>query len=68
MRDHGAPLDKTTTVQAWATTWIDEVKKPHVDPKTLASYRGSVNHIISAMGKKRVSSLKPSDVRDLREH
>lgn len=68
IRDHGAPLDKTTTVQAWATTWIDEVKKPHVDPKTLASYRGSVNHIISAMGKKRVSSLKPSDVRDLREH
>lgn len=68
IREHGSPLDKTTTVADWARTWIDDVKKPHVDPKTLASYQGSVNHIISGLGRKRVSALKPSDVRDLREH
>ena len=66
--EHGAPLDKQVTVEAWANTWLDTVKKPNVDPKTYAGYASICKKwIIPTLGRKKVATLKPSDVRALRQ-
>lgn len=66
--EHGAPLDKQVTVAAWATTWLETVKKPNVDPKTFAGYASVCRKwIVPTLGRKKVSALKPSDVRALRQ-
>lgn len=65
---HGAPLDKQVTVASWATTWLETVKRPNVDPKTFAGYSSVCRKwIVPTLGRKRVSTLKPSDVRALRQ-
>jgi len=64
--EHGAPLDKTTTVAAWAPRWLDERRKV-VDPNTYETYGGSVKWIVRAIGNKRLSALKPSDVTAVRD-
>lgn len=64
IKEHGAPLDKTLTVEQWADRWLREICAPHMKPKALQSYESSVNHwIVPALRKKRVSALKPSDIR-----
>lgn len=67
IRDHGAPLDKQVTLASWATTWLETVAKPDVDPNTYTTYKAMVNRwIIPTLGRKKVHALKPSDVRALR--
>ena len=62
--EHGAPLDKTMTVEKWATHWLTTICEPNMKPKALQSYESAVTHwILPALRKKRVSALKPSDVR-----
>src|SRR5690606_3491743 len=39
---HGAPLDKTMTVEKWATHWLSTVCEPTMKPATLASYESAV--------------------------
>lgn len=64
IEEHGAPLDKTKTVEVWAREWLTTVCEPNMKPAALAGYESAVNHwIIPLLRKKRVSQLKPSDVR-----
>lgn len=65
--EHGAPLDKTTTVAAWAPRWLEEHAKPNLDPNTFETYAGSSKWIVRAIGTKRLSALKPSDVIAVRD-
>lgn len=68
VRRYGAPLDKQVTVETWATKWLETVAKPNVDPKTYSSYASmSKRWIVPILGRKKVSALKPSDVRALRQ-
>jgi integrase len=67
IRETGAPLDKQVTVAAWSTRWLETVAKPDVKPNTFTTYKAMVNRwIIPTLGRKKVHSLTPSDVRDLR--
>lgn len=62
--EFGAPLDKTMTVEAWAQRWLRDVCEPQMKPKALQGYESAVNHwIVPTLRKKRVSALRPSDVR-----
>jgi hypothetical protein len=64
---HGAPLGKSTTLGEWAVTWLETVAKPDVDPKTYAGYASLVRKwIVPTLGRKKISTLKPTDVRTLR--
>lgn len=64
IREFGAPIDKSATVERWSEEWLQKVAKPNVDPSTFAGYRSAVNvWIVPAIGGKRVAQLKPSDVR-----
>lgn len=64
IEDHGAPLDKTTTVAKWANTWLDTVCRPNMKPNGLAAYESVTRTwIIPTIGQKTVASLKPSDIR-----
>ncbi|RUQ07049.1 integrase [Microbacterium sp. HSID17254] len=61
---HGAPLDKAVTVEAWAEHWLRTVCEPSMKPAALAGYESAVRKwILPVLRKKRVSALKPSDVR-----
>lgn len=65
--EHGAPLDKQTTVREWADRWLGTVAKVDVDPKTYGSYASlSRRWIVPVLGRKKVSALTPADVRALR--
>ncbi len=64
IRKHGAPLDKTVTVEAWAQKWLRTICEPNMKPAALAGYESAVNKwIVPPLRKKRVSALRPSDVR-----
>jgi integrase len=67
IREHGAPLDKTTTVAAWGERWLRDIAKPSVDPATYTTYAGSVKWIDRAIGTKRVSAVKPSDITAIKD-
>lgn len=61
---HGAPLDKTKTVEAWADEWLRTVCEPHMKPAALQGYESAVNRwIVPTLRKKKIATLKPSDVR-----
>lgn len=63
---YGAPLDKTKTVEAWAETWIETVCAPNMKPAALQGYRSAVDRwIVPTLRKKRIATLKPSDVREV---
>lgn len=65
--EHGAPLDRTVTVETWSHRWLDTHARD-VDPKTRQGYASLVNKwIIPTIGRKRLASLKPSDVLAVRE-
>lgn len=62
--EHGAPLDRTMTVEKWADHWLRTVCEPNMKPAALAGYESAVRKwILPALRKKRVSALRPSDVR-----
>lgn len=62
----GAPLDKTTTVEAFAHRWLDTVQRPKQKPAGLRAYTSTINKwIIPQLGRKRLAQLKPSDLRAL---
>lgn len=68
VEEHGAPLDKQVTLADWSATWLATIAKPNVDPSTYRGY-ASLNKkwIVPTLGRKKVSALKPSDVRHLRK-
>lgn len=62
--EHGAPLDKSTTVERWAHLWLDTVCRPKLKPAPLRSYESVVkNWIVPTIGQKKIALLKPSDLR-----
>lgn len=62
--EYGAPLDKTTTVAGWAEHWLDTVCRPHMKPRPFAAYQSLVRvWIVPAVGRKRITQMKPSDLR-----
>lgn len=66
--EHGAPLDKQVTVATWSAKWLETVARPNVDPSTFRGYSSMCKKwIVPTLGRKKVSALKPSDVRELRQ-
>ena len=66
INEHGAPLDKSMTVEKWAEHWLRTVCEPKMKPAALAGYESAVNKwIVPPLRKKRVSALRPSDVRSV---
>jgi len=66
LEEHGAPLDKSMTVEAWAAHWLRNVCEPNMKPKALQGYDSAVRRwIVPTIGRKRIALLKPSDVRDV---
>lgn len=65
---YGAPLSRSVTVEQWAQRWLEEIVRPNVDPSTYTGYRSQVRlRIVPVIGGKRVSAVKPSDVRRVHE-
>lgn len=68
IREDGAPADKQTTMASWSARWLAEIALPNVDPKTFRNYRTAVNRrIVPLLGRKKVHTIVPSDVRALRK-
>jgi integrase len=66
LAEHGAPLDKTMTVETWANRWLDTVCRPNLKPNTLKAYQSLIHTwVVPTIGRKRVSLLKPSDLREV---
>jgi integrase len=66
LKENGAPADKKTTVAEWSRHWLDTVCRPRLKPNGLAAYESVVRSwIIPTLGRKVISLLKPSDVREL---
>lgn len=62
--NNGVTLDKTTTVKDWSEHWLTTVCRPKLKPSALAAYESLTRTwIVPQLGKKKVSLLKPSDVR-----
>lgn len=60
--EHGAPLDRTTTLTRWAPTWL-AARKPNIDPATWTTYASLINrHILPTIGHKKIASIRASDV------
>lgn len=66
--EHGSPLDKVASVAEWAPRWLEDQVKPHAKPNTYTTYASMVNRwIVPVLGRKKVASLKPSDVLAVRK-
>lgn len=62
--EHGAPLDKSMTVEQWAAHWLETVCRPKLKPKPLASYESVTRSwIVPTIGGKKIGAVKPSDIR-----
>lgn len=56
----------TTTVEKWLNRWITDIHASRIRPTTLGDYKSTIdNHIIPALGKKRLDKLTPQHVREL---
>lgn len=64
--EHGTALNTTMNMSAWADVWLREVCEPNMKPKALQSYESAVRHwILPQLAKRKVASIKPSDVRSV---
>lgn len=62
--EHGTALNVNMTMEKWADKWLTEVCEPNMKPKALQSYESAVRHwILPSLGKRKVASINPSDVR-----
>ena len=59
------PTDDRITITDYLERWLIEVIPHRVDPATVANYASLVrNHIEPALGRRRLSTLKPNDVQE----
>lgn len=74
IRDGHIAISSTTTVQGWLRRWVDEIRSPHIRPKTFDYYDEAIRlHICpqivrggtKAFGQLRLSQLTSQDVRDM---
>lgn len=64
---HGDLPSGTLTVEAWLTTWLEDIAaSKRVRPSTLASHGSKVrNHLIPELGRHRLDKLSPDHVKGL---
>lgn len=54
----------TLTVETWLTHWLDNIASGRIRPRTLTTYRGYARrYIIPALGKRRLSTVTPQQIR-----
>ncbi|MEW5810316.1 MAG: site-specific integrase [Actinomycetota bacterium] len=59
-------VTSATTLEKWLDRWINEIHAHKVRPTTLDDYRRTIkNHIVPAIGGKRLDKLTPQHVRDM---
>lgn len=59
-------VTSATTVEKWLDRWINEIHVHKVRPTTLGEYRRIIaNHIVPAIGAKRLDKLTPQHVRTM---
>jgi len=64
LAETGTTLDTNMTMNEWADKWLRDVCEPNMKPKALQGYESAVRHwILPILGKRKVASIKPSDVR-----
>ncbi len=57
------PVSERLTVETYLRRWLETAARPKLRPRTFASYRQTINqHLIPALGKKRLARLSPRDV------
>lgn len=57
---------KASTVEEWAHTWLTVYKKPNVSYTTFTNYKMyTENHIVPAIGKMKLTEVKPSDIKTI---
>ncbi len=63
--EQGRPVVRNRVrVEGWFTSWLANVVKPGLAPRTYESYRQHVrDHIVPRLGKKALVELAPADVR-----
>jgi hypothetical protein len=65
-RDQGAGLDRTIrtpTIRELAREWLDKAATKNKAPSTVQHVRFRVeNHLVPALGRRRVDKLRPEDV------
>jgi integrase len=60
----GTAIDTRTTVAQWADHWLVTIKQPQLKPSALAGYESSTRKwVVATIGTRRVSAVKPSDIR-----
>jgi integrase len=74
IRDGHIAISSTTTVSGWLRRWVDEIRGPHIRPKTFDFYDEAIRlHICpqivrggtKSFGQLRLSQLTSQDVRDM---
>jgi integrase len=74
IRDGHIAISSTTTVQGWLRRWVDEIRGPHIRPKTFDYYDEAIRlHICpqivrggtKSFGQLRLAQLTSQDVRDM---
>ncbi|MCT7369481.1 hypothetical protein A7R75_10775 [Mycolicibacterium llatzerense] len=60
-------VSTSTSVEKWMTHWLDNIHaKRKIRPGVIDDYRGCItNHIVPAIGSKRVDKLTPQNIRDV---
>lgn len=62
--EYGTTLDRTVTVAAWAEHYVETDCRMRLKPNSLATTESLMrNWIVPLLGRRRISELKPSDVR-----
>lgn len=63
----GVPLaGETWTVASYADHWLEQVARPSLKPATVSSYQGMIRrHIVPSLGRVKLRSLTPAQVRRL---
>lgn len=59
------PVSERLTVETYLRRWLESAARPKLRPRTFASYEATINqHLIPALGKKRLARLNPRDVQE----
>src|SRR5690554_5906664 len=63
LEEHGAPLNKTTTLAQWAETWLEQCRSD-TDPQSYNTTASAVHKwIVPLLGRYKLREIRPSHVR-----
>lgn len=64
VEEYGQPLDTKIGLGDWSWRWLNDYKKPDIDPRTYSIYASAIRRWIEpTIGTVSVAALKPSDVK-----